>query len=88
MNKQFTIFDSMQMNKRQLKAEEFYNAIFDPDEIPLVVTDEASLYDIYLGDELELIEKVKKKYGVTINEKHFNMPFWQLIDILEKNNSD
>lgn len=84
MNKEFIIADCAEMNKRKLEAEKFYAVVFEPDEIPFIVTDEASLGSLYLGDELELINKVKDQYGTVISFKHFGIPLWKLIDILEK----
>jgi len=84
MNKKYFVADGIEMEKRKVVAEEFYHTILDPDEIPLIVTDEATLYDIYIGDELELIQKVKQKYEVSIAIKHFKIPFWKLLDLLTK----
>lgn len=84
MNKEFTIADCIEIDKRKSEAERFYNAVFEPDEMPLIVTDMACLDDLYLGDEFEMISKIKEKYGVTITTKHFEIPLWKLIDILEK----
>jgi len=84
MNKKFIIANCKEINKRKLEAEKFYNVVFEPDEIPFIVTDEVSLGSLYLGDELELIKKVKDRYGIVISLKHFDIPLWKLIDILEK----
>lgn len=84
MNKEFVIADCTEINKRKLEADKFYAVVFEPDEIPFIVTDEVSLGSLYLGDEVELINKVKDKYGIVIDLKHFDMPLWKLIDILEK----
>ncbi len=84
MKKKQPVSHCLEMDKRRQEAEKFYYSIFDLNEIPSVVTDEASLYDIYLGDELDLIEKVQKKYRFHLDLKHFSMPFWKLIDIIEK----
>lgn len=85
MSNKYYIADSTQMDKRKLLAEEFYNNILDPEEIPYIVTDEASLYDFFAGDEFELMNKVKEKYGVNIDMRHFKIPFWQLLEYLKEN---
>ena len=85
MTDKYYLANSEQMNKRKILAEEFYNAILDPEEIPFIVTDEANLYDIYIGGEHELIQKAEEKYGVTLDMSDFKIPFWQLLDFLEKN---
>jgi hypothetical protein len=87
MSNKYYIADLMRMNKRKLLAEEFYNNVLEPEEIPCLVTDEASLYDIFAGDEFELINKVKIKYGVNISLEQFKMPFWQLLEYLKEHNN-
>lgn len=85
MNNKYYLASSIEMEKRIRLAEEFYHVILDPEEIPYIVTDEATLYAIYIGDEIEMIKKIKKEYQVEIDLQHFKMPFWKLLDFLEKN---
>ena len=85
MNNKYYLASSIEMEKRIKVAKEFYHAILDPEEIPYIVTDDATLYAIYIGDEVEVINKIKKKYQVEISLPHFKMPFWKLLDLLEKN---
>lgn len=82
MSDKYYIANLVEMDKRKKMAQEFYNDIFDPEDMPFIVTDEATLYDIYLGDELELIEKINKKYRVSVNLGHFKIPFWKFLDFL------
>lgn len=84
MNNKYTIANSIEMDKRNFLVKEFCSTVLDPDEIPFIITDEATLYDIYIGDELELIGKINKKYGVCINLNHFEIPFWKLLDFLNQ----
>lgn len=85
MSDKYFLADSIQMGKREALAIEFYNSVLDADEIPFIVTDEASLYDIYIGDEQEIIQKIKEKYGITIDVKYLRISFWKLLDYIEKN---
>lgn len=85
MNSKYFIAKSTQMDKRKALAQEFYNSILEPEEIPFIVTDEACLYDIYIGTEVDLIKKVNEKYGIKIDIKHFKIPFWKLLDYIEEN---
>lgn len=83
MGNKYYFGSTAEMDKRKLKAEKFYYAVLDPEEIPYLVTDEATLYAIYYGDEAELIKKIKEIYKVDIQLKHFKTPFWQLLDLLD-----
>lgn len=84
MSNKYYISDSRKMAERKILAEEFYNSILDPEEIPYIVIDEASLYDFFAGDEQELINKVIEKYGVSIDLQQFKITFWQLFDYINK----
>ena len=75
------------MKQREELANEFYNAILDYNEMPYIVTDDACLYDFFVGIDKELIEKVCQKYGVKMKNEHFKVPFWQFLDWLQKNRS-
>lgn len=79
------IADTSEMEKRQKQAQEFYNSILDPYEHPWLVTDEASLYDITLDMEEDLIQRIYNYYGVIIDEKFIGQPFWKLLDYLNEN---
>ncbi len=84
MNTKKNIADTAEMEKRRRESKEFYNAILDPYEHPWLVTDEASLYDITLDDEEDLIKRISDYYGITIDKKFIGLPFWKLLDYLEK----
>ncbi len=86
MNSKYYIAQTVKIDSRKKLAEEFYIKILDPEEVPYLVTDDASLYDIYAGDENELIEKIKKEYGIILTKKHFRIAFWQLLDFLNEEN--
>ena len=85
MSVKYYLADAKEIDKRQLLAKEFYENILDPHEIPYMVTDDASLYDIFVGDEQELIKKIKENYGVKIDITFFKISFWKLLDYLEAN---
>lgn len=84
MDKRFEIASCSKMEEREKLSENFYQKILDPEEIPFLVTDEANLADIFLGEENELIKKVQKEYGVKITADHFRIPFWKLLDLLNE----
>ncbi len=80
----YTLESVNEMNKRIKEAQEFYT-LLDEFEQPYIVTDKACLYDIYLGDETELIIKIFGKYGLIIKQSDFKLPLWQLLDFLKLN---
>lgn len=70
------------MGKRQHAAQEFFTAVFEPDEQPLFVSDEATLYDIDMGDEDELQQRIKQHYGLSVTREQLATPLWQLLDYI------
>lgn len=68
-------------------AEEFYEHVLRPDEEPGFVSDEASLLDISLAPEEQLIEKIKAHYGKTITKFDLRRSFWSLLTDLNTNRS-
>lgn len=87
MTDKYYLAKSEMMNKRKVPANEFYNSILDPEDIPYMVSDDASLYDFFAGIDEELIEKVNTKYGVKMTIDHFKIPFWKFLDWLQENRS-
>jgi hypothetical protein len=76
--------DDSKMKVRAEMAEEFYAAIgLDHDLRPWFVSDEASLYDVQLNDDADIVEAVKRHYGVELTiPDDFRAPFWRLLDRL------
>ncbi len=85
MTKKYYLASSEEMDKRKALAEEFYYSVLNHDEIPYVVTDDACIYDFFAGDDHELVENIKHKYGIKVKAEHFKMLFWKFLDWLEKN---
>ena len=73
-----------EMIKREKIAKDFYNKLMHPDDQPIFVTDEASFYAVYTGNISEAINIIHKEYGVLFFQKELQMPFWQLLDLLYK----
>lgn len=84
---QFKTETSIEMDKRAEEARAFYEAVFDADERPYFVSDAATLYDIFAGDEAELVERCFRRYGVRLTEQDFRLPVWQLLDRVTKHGS-
>jgi hypothetical protein len=80
---EFNKSDSKEMDARRTLASEFYAAVLEEDEVPLFVSDESTLYDIFAGDDQALAARCAQHYGVVISRGHFEMPFWKLLDQLQ-----
>jgi len=74
----------MRMQERDSQANTFYSQILLPDEEPGFVSDEATLRDVSLAPDDEIIRKVQERYGKTLSGEDFRKPFWSLLDDLEK----
>ena len=84
MNKKLEFDSFFEMEKRKTIALDFYNKILHQDEHPIILTDSASFYDIYMGTDSEAINLLYNHYGVVLNIEYFKMPFWKLLDFLYK----
>jgi len=83
----FNLAGAEEMNRRRRRAEEFLEVAFGPEERPYFVSDEATLHDIYVGDELEVIARCRRHYGVMLRSEQFALPVWKILDILESGRS-
>jgi hypothetical protein len=77
------------MTARKRLAEEFFRSVFGPEggeygDYRLAwVSDEATLHDVNgSADDADVIERVRRHYGVDITTADFCVPFWQLLDRL------
>jgi hypothetical protein len=78
----FTLADSLEASKRNELLEKFINSVFDERGRPYFVPDKASLYDITSGNELKVINRINRTYGVSIKEEHFHWPICELLDFI------
>jgi hypothetical protein len=69
------------MDARGDLAEEFF--VVTAAEMAPFVSDEASWYDFDYLDSDELIGLVNAHYGVVLDERLLEMPFWRLLDYLK-----
>ncbi len=63
---------------------EFYGSILAPDEDPAFVSDEATLRDVSLADDEDLVRKVADHYGHELSPSDYKRPFWSLLDMLQR----
>ena len=84
MGRKITLADETEIEKRREELEVFISSVIDPEEAPYFVSDEASVYDITLEDDEEVLKKIKRKYGLSLNHCWLKKPIWQLLDHLKK----
>lgn len=83
MDRDYKLFGSEEMDRRREKAEELYQVLLEADGQPYFVSDEATLYDIFVGDEEDLNDRCEAHYGVRLRKSDFKIPLWRLLDQLE-----
>ncbi len=76
----YELDSSHEMDARKPLADAFYVAAFDAEDRPFFVSDAATLYELWAGDESELIERCQDTLGFTLEERHFRLPVWRLLD--------
>jgi hypothetical protein len=74
--------DDDRMREREALALEFFANILAPDEEPAFVSDEATLLDVSLAPEEELIEKINGYYGRQLTRSDLRRSFWLLLEDL------
>ncbi len=72
------------MERRVSLANEFYAEILAPDEEPGFVSDEATLRDVSLAPDEDLLRKIESHYGHRMCRWDFQRSFWSLLDVLEQ----
>lgn len=83
MTKKFDLSPRDEMDRRHQEADRFFRALFDADERPIFVSDDATLDDVFVGDEERLSDRCEAHYGVRLRPSDFGIPLWQLLDHLE-----
>jgi hypothetical protein len=63
-------------------VEEFYSKVLF-DEEPLFVSDEATVWDIWSGDEEEILARCSNYYGVPVSREETRQPFWKFVTSLD-----
>ena len=82
--KTFDFAPSVEIDKRDAQAQEFYRVALSPEEEPCFVADEATIWGVYFEDDPSaLIEKCRRHYGVALTHDHFSLPLWKVLDFLE-----
>ena len=81
-NDNFQLGENNEIHKRAKLVQDFLEKIIHPEERPLFVSDDATVFDICSDDEHSLITKVADKYGVRLSNQQLQLKIWQLVDLL------
>ena len=73
-----------EMERRASLANEFYAEILAPDEERGFVSDVATLRDVSLAPDEDLLRKIESHYGHRMCRWDFQRSFWSLLDVLEQ----
>jgi len=72
-----------EMQKLKQLADDFYRRILF-DEEPLFVSDEATLFGVWMGDIDEVLRRISECYGVELTSEEARLPLFKLITLLYK----
>jgi hypothetical protein len=73
----------VEMRKVSSEAQEFFEKVLY-DEEPLFVSDEATLWGVWMGDMDEMLERCSAYYGVPVSFEESQQPLWKLLLLLNQ----
>jgi hypothetical protein len=86
-NNSFQYGSETEIKKRASLVQKFLLEIISPEEQPIFVSDDATVFDISSDDESVLLSKIINTYNVTLSNKDLHLKVWQLIDLINKKNA-
>lgn len=84
MSDHYELSVTEELKRRRERAEEFFRTVLDPADRPYFVSDEATLHDVFVGEEADIIARCEAHYGVKLGKTDFVTPVWRLLDELER----
>ncbi len=75
------------MKKIPELADEFYDNILDEEDRPFFVSDEATVWDVWMSTPEELLKKVSQYYEKTVTTDDLKQPLWKLLRQLNEGRS-
>jgi hypothetical protein len=82
MSEKFEFGDTPRLDERQRELKQFLDRMFDDADRPMFVADDASIYDIYVGDDTESAERCERFYAHKLITSEFRLPLWKLLNVL------
>jgi len=71
-----------EMQKVAKLAQELFENVLH-DEESLFVSDEATLWDVSMSDVNDVLERIRKYYGVAVTLEDTKQPLWKLLRLLD-----
>ena len=68
----------LEMRKLVSETREFFEKVLY-DEEPLLVSDEATILDVSMSSEEELVARCSHCYGKTLSKEDLHQPLWKLL---------
>jgi hypothetical protein len=78
----YDLGETNELSKRQTELSEFLERMFDEEDRPYFISDDACLYDIFAGVDDELSKRCLENYGRNLSQNDFRAPIWKLLDSL------
>ncbi|ADG66785.1 hypothetical protein Plim_0941 [Planctopirus limnophila DSM 3776] len=82
MSQEFDFAEDDKLKERESQLSEFLDRMFDNEDRPYFVSDDACLYDIFSGRDEDFNDRLQKWYGKALTGDDFRRPVWQLLDSL------
>jgi hypothetical protein len=70
-----------EVRARSARVEEILRHVCGEEEFPLFISDEATLFDVWLTPE-EIVERLATHYGRRVQLTELRLPIWKLVDRL------
>ncbi len=83
-NDNYDFGESNELTKRQDALNLFLERMFDEEDRPYFVADDACTYDIFAGLDSEFVSRCEDAYGYRMTESDFRLTVWKLLDKLDK----
>ena len=83
-NDNYDLGESNELAKRRDALKLFLVRMFDEEDRPYFVSDEACTYDIFAGLDSEFVIRCEEAYGYRMIESDFRLPVWKLLDKLDQ----
>ena len=82
MSQEYNFAGAEKMKEREREFSEFLDRMFDNEDRPYFVSDDACLYDFFGGSEEDFSDRFHKWYGRALKRSDFRLSVWQLLDSL------
>ena len=76
------IVGDTEVQARAVDVEALLRNVCDDDELPFFVSDEATILDVCSRSPEEIQERIRSRYGRSVQPPDLQLPIWRLVDWL------